>query len=641
MELLDELPCGVLVTDASGRIHHANAEMLALTGRTLAACRAAPMETLFPPAGRIFLQTHVWPSVLRDGRVAEIQLPLLGAQGDRIPVLLNCRQGQFNGSAAYFWTLFPARQREQFEAALLAARRSAEESLQRQAQSERFTRSVTDAIPGLVAFWDRDLRCRFANKGYLDVFELVPGTLLGSHAREALGDDLYTFSEPYILKALAGQEQSFERAVAKPDGECSQTLVKYVPQVQNGQVIGFLSMVSDITSLKQVEAALRVEMAEREYAHQEFRRSSAALEEAQRLGRIGSWSWQIEEDVVTWSTELFNILGCDPSKGTPNFAEQASLYRPACFGRLREQVARALNTGEPYALELAYVRPDGAEGWVEARGECVRDALGQTIGLQGTVQDITSRHLIEQRLAAQSSELQRSNADLERFAYVASHDLQEPLRMVCSYGQLLQRRFLADLQPEAQEFVAYMVDGGQRAQALIRDLLALARLDSQAQPWAPVDLQALLVDTLRPMRLLIQDSGAQVTSDPLPTVVGDARQLGQLLANLLGNAIKFRAEAAPRVHIAAEREASGWRISVKDNGIGIESRYFERVFQMFQRLHLREVYEGTGIGLAICKRVVERHGGQIGVSSVRGKGTTFFFFLPDAAAPRAHHALAP
>jgi light-regulated signal transduction histidine kinase (bacteriophytochrome) len=332
---------------------------------------------------------------------------------------------------------------------------------------------------------------------------------------------------------------------------------------------------------------------------------------------------------VTWSDELFRIYGRQPELGPPGYAEQALLYRPDSFAQLQDKVAQALAMGEPYALELAFVQPNGAMGWVEARGECVRDAQGQITGLQGTVQDITTRYLAEQRLADQSLELKRSNEDLERFAYVASHDLQEPLRMVTSYGQLLTRRHLADLKPEAQEFVAYMVDGGQRAQTLIRDLLSLARLDSRAKPWTAVSLEATLADVLRPLRLRVQETGAEVSHDPLPTVVADAAQLGQLMANLLGNALKFRGQAAPRVHVAAVREGSGWRISVRDNGIGIEPRYFERIFQMFQRLHLRTDYEGTGIGLAICKKVVERHGGQMGVDSAPGQGSTFFFTLPD------------
>jgi light-regulated signal transduction histidine kinase (bacteriophytochrome) len=177
-----------------------------------------------------------------------------------------------------------------------------------------------------------------------------------------------------------------------------------------------------------------------------------------------------------------------------------------------------------------------------------------------------------------------------------------------------------------------MVDGGVRAQALIRDLLSLARIDSQAGTWETVSLQQLLVDSLNQLRLAIREAGATVTHDPLPTVTANAGQMAQLLINLLSNAIKFRGVHPPTIHVSAERQGQVWCINIRDNGIGIEPRFFERIFVMFQRLHLRADKEGTGIGLAICKKIVERHGGRIGVLSEPGRGSTFFFTLPDAAA---------
>jgi light-regulated signal transduction histidine kinase (bacteriophytochrome) len=177
-----------------------------------------------------------------------------------------------------------------------------------------------------------------------------------------------------------------------------------------------------------------------------------------------------------------------------------------------------------------------------------------------------------------------------------------------------------------------MVDGGERAQRLIHDLMRLARIDSQAQDWQAVSLQTVLDETLRSLQLRLQEAGVTLTQDPLPTVVADARQMGQLLSNLLSNAIKFRGPQTPRIHIGAERQDGAWCIHVRDNGIGIEARFFERIFVMFQRLHLRSENDGTGIGLAICKRVVERHGGHIGVDSQPGQGSNFFFTLPDRAA---------
>ena len=302
-------------------------------------------------------------------------------------------------------------------------------------------------------------------------------------------------------------------------------------------------------------------------------------------------------------------------------------YAPEVQPVVRAAVERAMAEGEAWDLVVPLVRADGVRIWVRAVGTAEREH-GLVTRLVGAFQDVTDRHALDERLAQKTADLRRSNEELERFAYVASHDLQEPLRMVTAYGQLLLRRHMSDMKPEAQEFAQYMVDGGLRAQALIRDLLSLARLDSQAMPWRPVALQATLDEVLTQLSLRVRESGATVTHDELPTVQGDARQLSQLLANLVGNALKFRGERAPQVHVGAERQGSGWRISVRDNGIGIEPRYFERVFQMFQRLHLRSDYEGTGIGLAICKKVVERHGGRIWVESRPGEGSAFHFSLP-------------
>jgi two-component system sensor histidine kinase/response regulator len=224
--------------------------------------------------------------------------------------------------------------------------------------------------------------------------------------------------------------------------------------------------------------------------------------------------------------------------------------------------------------------------------------------------------------------LQRSNTEFEQLAYVASHDMQEPLRKIASYLQLLSQRYQGQLDADADEFIGYAVDGAKRMQALINDLLAFSRVGTKAKPIAPTDCNLIVRTALADLQFAIEDSGARIDVDDLPMVMGDATQLSQLFRNLLSNAIKFHRDEPPVVRVSTERNGASWRFTVSDNGIGIAAEYFERIFVIFQRLHGRSQYAGTGIGLAICKKIVERHGGQIEVRSIVGQGSTFTFTLP-------------
>jgi len=238
----------------------------------------------------------------------------------------------------------------------------------------------------------------------------------------------------------------------------------------------------------------------------------------------------------------------------------------------------------------------------------------------------------EERLREAMTELERSNADLEQFAYVASHDLQEPLRMISSYIRLLERRYGDDMAPEALEFMGFAVDGAHRMQDIINDLLTYSRVGRKGRPFAPVSLEEVLAVARGTLAVAIEEAGASVTvAEPLPMVYGDSHELARLFQNLLGNAVKYRRkDVGPRIVISWDRADGQCRVSVSDNGIGVPAEFHDRIFQICQRLHTRDEYSGTGVGLAVCKKIAERHGGRIGVVSTPGEGSTFWVTLPFA-----------
>jgi light-regulated signal transduction histidine kinase (bacteriophytochrome) len=247
---------------------------------------------------------------------------------------------------------------------------------------------------------------------------------------------------------------------------------------------------------------------------------------------------------------------------------------------------------------------------------------------------IAERRRDERILARQAREIERTRRDLEQFAYVVSHDLQEPLRMVSSYLQLLERRYGDKLDSDAEDFIHFAVDGAQRMHTLIGDLVSYSRINTRAGAFEPTDFNKVLERALASTSGPARATGAVIKRDPLPTLIADAGQLEQLFHHLIDNAVKFQNGCGPRVHIGAEQRDDEWVFFVRDNGIGIDPQFTDRIFTIFQRLHPRGEFPGTGTGLAICQRIVERRGGRIWVESQPGKGSTFYFTVPQRAEPR-------
>jgi PAS domain S-box-containing protein len=387
----------------------------------------------------------------------------------------------------------------------------------------------------------------------------------------------------------------------------------------SGKARRMLAALLDITERKESERALR--------------ESEARFRSLTDLSSDWYWEQDAQFRLTSMSGQMSERTGLEASAylGRRRWDRPALNLTEADWARHRAQLERH----EPFRdFEMQRPMPGGKTRWVSLSGEPIFDDDGRFTGYRGVGKDITHRREAEvelrrahHELERKAAELERSNAELGQFAYVASHDLQEPLRMVSSYTQLLVRRYGERFDGDAREFMAYVVDGAARMKQLIEDLLAYSRVGTRGREFDAVAVEGSLRRAIGNLRAAIEEAGASVTYDALPSLEADDLQLTQLFQNLIGNALKFRSASVPRIHVSSKEKENEWEFAVQDNGIGIEAAYFERIFMVFQRLHNKGEYPGTGIGLAICKKVVERHGGRIWVESVLGEGASFNFTL--------------
>ncbi|MBI5624050.1 MAG: PAS domain S-box protein [Elusimicrobia bacterium] len=386
--------------------------------------------------------------------------------------------------------------------------------------------------------------------------------------------------------------------------------------------------------------------AERRRSASDLAQSRGMLDRAQRIAHLGSWELDLAENRLVWSDEVYRIFGLEPGQFAATYDAFLEAVHPEDRKAVDDAYVGSLASGmDNYEIEHRVVRrSDGAVRFVHERCEHFRDESGKIARSVGMVHDITerkkmveaivrSRDLLEVKVQERTRELQRSNMDLETFAYAASHDLQEPLRMIASYIQLLERRYKGRLDADADEFLAFASDGAVRLQRMINGLLAYSRLETKAAPMGEVDSGAALDRALENLELTLRASGARIERGALPVVKGDEVQLIQLFQNLVENAVKYRAEPDPVVEVRAEERGGEWLFSVSDNGIGVDEKHREAIFLIFRRLHPAHEGGGAGIGLAIVKRIAERHGGRVWVDSRPGGGSVFSFILPKLAVP--------
>jgi PAS domain S-box-containing protein len=379
-------------------------------------------------------------------------------------------------------------------------------------------------------------------------------------------------------------------------------------------------------ALTLVNTALQQEIAARQGAEQAGRVSEARYRAL--VNAIPEMVWEAGPDgaMMIVSDRWLQYCGLTAEQMARDWPQL--VVHPDDYDRCVRQWTQALAEGTNYEIEVRNRRYDGEYRWFLTRAVPARDTAGHIIGWYGTTVDIHDRKQAEEEQARLLAEIRRANTEHQQFAYIVSHDLNEPLRTITSFLHLLTKRLQGKLDTEATEYFAFVRDGAERLQLLLKDLLAYTSVDGSAQTFTVVDSANLLTQVLDDLHATIADNMASITHDALPTVTGDAAQLRLVLQNLIGNALKFRAAPPPQIHISAQRNGTHWQFSVRDNGIGLDPHQTVQIFQVFRRLHPSQEYAGTGIGLAICKRIVERHGGRIWVDSTPGNGATFYFTIP-------------
>lgn len=607
-ELSELLGAGIFEADAAGVLTYANPHGLGMFGLTESELRDGfnILDVLIPPDRDVAAANY--SRVLRQENVGPVEYLVKKRDGTVFTILTHStaivRGGEVVGVRGIVVDISDLKR--------------AEHALK---DSERKYRELTDLLDEAVFEMDLDGKFTYANRKGLsslgiDERELERGLTVFDIV---LPSDKERARESLAKALEQGDTGAVEFCIVRKDGTSFPALTHGSPIVRDDAVVGIRGIIFDISVLKKTEQALRE-------SERRFRTLLKSLHEG---------IWVLDKDDLTTfvNPRMAEMLGYteDEMVGKPVYAfadEEGKKFTSEMMARRRQGISEQ--------LEGELVRKDGGRVYALLETSPILDDDGSYVASIAGVQDITERKLNEERMIRTLAELDRSNKELEHFAYVTSHDLREPLRMMTSFAQALEKRYKGSLDGTADEYIHFIVDGASRMQKLIDDILVYSRVGTQGLPFEPVDMGNALQEVLLNLKAAVNESEARIASDPLPVIQGDPVQMQQVLQNLIGNALKFRREGeSPSVRISARRSGSDWLFSVSDNGIGMDPALFGRLFILFQRLHPPDKYPGTGVGLAVTKKIIERHGGRIWVESQPGQGSTFHFSIPTP--PKAQH----
>jgi PAS domain S-box-containing protein len=599
-DLYNAAPCGYHSLDKDGvfvRINDTELEWLGYKRNELIGKKK--ITDLMPPSSRRAFKQSL-PAFHKRGWMRGLEIEMVRKNGTTFPALVSASAVK-DASGSFVMTRSTV-----FD---ITERKRAEEELR---ESELRARTIVNTAydafvaidqSGAITDWNPQAEATFGWTRKEVLGRKLAETIVPRRFRR-----LHKKGLSYFLPAGKGAvlNRRIELAALHKDGHEFQVETTITP-VQVGDEYAFNAFIHDITERKQAETT---------------RGRLAAIVESSDDAIIGT---NLDGRITSWNKGAVWLYG---------YSTEEAIGKPITTlvpKDRRDEVAAIVErerAGERVEhFETICLRKDGSRVDVSLTISPILDADGVITGASTIARDVTARKRAE-ALARETEELARSNADLEQFAYVASHDLQEPLRMVTGYCDLLERRYKGKLDSDADDFITFAVEGARRMQELVRGLLAYSRVGPQGQTLEVVDATSAFERAVANLSLAVKESGGTVSHGQLPVLRADGSQLEHVFQNLIGNAIKFRGDDPPRVHVRAARKADMWLFSVKDNGIGIDPRYEEKVFAIFQRLHGRGKYPGTGLGLAICKKIIERHGGRIWFESGPGSGTTFYFTLP-------------